>query len=431
MQNSSAPVNPGLPGAGRALALLLAINLFNYLDRQVLAAVEPHIRATFFDPGDLSARAKTGALATAFLLSYMVMAPVFGWLADRFSRWLLIAVSVALWSLASAWTGLAATFAMLLLTRVFVGVGEAGYGPAAPTLISDLYPAKLRGQKLSLFYLAIPVGSALGYVYGGAVSAWLDWRWAFYLVAPPGLILAALCLWMRDPRTQSSSQEAIAAPKPRLSDYLALFRIRSYTINSAAMTAMTFAIGGMSFWMPSYIADFRKAEFAADPNLLSHVNTRFGAITVVAGLLGTLLGGWTADRLRPRFPSAYFLVSGIGILLAFPATVALLHTPFPSAWGLVFLAVFFLFFNTGPANAALANVTPAATRSTAFALNIFLIHALGDAISPPLIGAIGDRWNMNTAFGLVSAMMVVAGGFWLYGTRHLAADTAAVESSTQ
>jgi len=183
--------------------------------------------------------------------------------------------------------------------------------------------------------------------------------------------------------------------------------------------------------MPSYIADFRKGEFAADSNLLSYVNTRFGAITVVAGLLGTLLGGWTADRLRPRFPSAYFLVSGIGILLAFPATVALLYTPFPSAWGLVFLAVFFLFFNTGPANAALANVTPAATRSTAFALNIFLIHALGDAISPPLIGAIGDRWDMNTAFGLVSAMMVVAGGFWLYGTRHLAADTAAVESSTQ
>jgi sugar phosphate permease len=114
------------------------------------------------------------------------------------------------------------------------------------------------------------------------------------------------------------------------------------------------------------------------------------------------------------------------MLLAFPVTVAMLKTPFPGAWVLVFFAIFFLFFNTGPANAALANVTPTSTRATAFALNILIIHALGDAISPPLIGWIAGQTSMNVAFLTVSATMVVASVFWLLGARYLARDTEAV-----
>src|ERR1051325_3636201 len=149
-----------------ALALLLAINLFNYIDRYVLAAVEPEIGHQFFSmkPDDPATLEKTGSLATAFLVSYMVTAPLFGWLADRMSRWLLVGISVLLWSLASGGSGLAFTFAMLLITRLFVGIGEAGYGPAAPTIIADLYPVERRGYVLSYFYMAIPVGSALGYI---------------------------------------------------------------------------------------------------------------------------------------------------------------------------------------------------------------------------------------------------------------------------
>jgi MFS transporter, Spinster family, sphingosine-1-phosphate transporter len=147
---------------------------------------------------------------------------------------------------------------------------------------------------------------------------------------------------------------------------------------------------------------------------------------VVAGLCATLLGGWAGDKLRARYPSAYFLVSGCGMLLAFPCTLLMLHTPFPGAWVFVFLAIFFLFFNTGPANAALANVTPPATRATAFALNILMIHALGDAISPPLIGAIAGKTSMNLAFMVVSATMLVASACWFIGAKFLGADTAAV-----
>ena len=424
---SSAPTaSRTAPSPHRALALLLAINLFNYLDRYILAAVEPLIADHFFAATDETAMAKTGALATAFLLSYMLLAPVFGWLADRFSRWLLIGAGVAVWSLASGWSGLAGTFAALMLTRVFVGVGEAAYGPAAPTIISDLYPVEKRGRMLSYFYLAIPVGSALGYAFGGWIGQHYGWRMPFYLVTIPGLLLAGLCYFMRDPRGVRASGSA-AKPPVRLADVLALFRIKSYVLNTAAMTAMTFAIGGISFWLPRYLYKDRAADFGGAPSLGS-INLTFGAITVIAGLIATLLGGWVGDRVRRRRPSAYFLVSGFGILLAFPCTVAMLRTPFPAAWVFVFLAVFFLFFNTGPANAALANVTPPATRATAFAFNILLIHALGDAISPPLIGWIAGQTSMNTAFLLVSATIVLASAFWLIGARYLGRDTAAVEA---
>ena len=451
MEDARPPQSQPLPGAWRALALLLAINLFNYIDRYILAAVEPLIADHFFEATDERAMAKTGALATAFLLSYMLLAPVCGWMADRFSRWWLIAGGVTLWSLASGCSGLATTFAMLMITRVFVGIGEAAYGPAAPTIISDLYPIEKRGRMLSFFYVAIPVGSALGYALGGGVAGaisspvhgwqiWLrdlavslgqpdGWRWPFYIVTIPGLILGGLCLLMRDPRGVRA-KGAARKPPIKLADIMALLRIRSYVFNTAAMTAMTFAMGGIAFWLPRYLYKDRAADFGGAPQL-GDINLMFGGITVVAGLLATLLGGWVGDRLRRKFPSAYFLSSGASMLLAFPFTIAMLRTPFPGAWVLVFFAIFFLFFNTGPANAALANVTPPAIRASGFAFNILVIHALGDAISPWLIGEIAGQTNMTVGFVLVSLMMIVASTFWFLGARYLGRDTAAVEERMQ
>src|SRR5262249_41318700 len=177
---------PTRTGAYGALALLLGINLFNYIDRQVLAALEPEIRATFFAPNDTYAMTATGLLGDAFLVTYMVAAPLLGWLADRFSRWLIVGCSVTLWSMASGATGLAGSFAILVGTRILVGIGEGGYGPAAPTILADLFPIEKRGRILALFCSAIPVGSALGYVLGGQIGAHYGWRWAFYFVVPPG-----------------------------------------------------------------------------------------------------------------------------------------------------------------------------------------------------------------------------------------------------
>jgi MFS transporter, Spinster family, sphingosine-1-phosphate transporter len=414
--------------ATAALWLLLVINLFNYIDRYILAAVLPRIRQEFL-AGDPNQFQKAGWLFPAFLISYMCAAPILGWLADRVSRWWLIAISVTLWSLASGWSGVAGSFVILLCTRAFVGIGEAGYGPAAPTILSDLYPIERRGRTLAYFYLAMPVGGALGYAFGGKISDLLNWHWAFYLVVPPGLFLAALCLFMRDPRTRSTSEQRPARQRATLNDYRKLLHTPSYLINTAAMTALTFAIGGIAAWVPDYIYSDRGGEFPASDNLLGNINLTFGAITAVAGFFATLLGGWTGDLLRKRFANSYFLVSGAAVLFAFPATIGMLYIRFPGAWVCIFFAVFFLFFNTGPTNTALANVTSPNIRATAFALNIFVIHLLGDMASPPLIGAIRDRWNMNVAFFLVSLTILFAGVFWFWGAKHLARDTAAIEEA--
>ena len=206
------------------------------------------------------------------------------------------------------------SFGVLLFTRMLVGVGEAGYGPAAPTIISDLFPLEKRGRMLSYFYLAIPVGSALGYGIGGFIASHWGWRSAFYAVVPPGLLLAALCFFMRDkrgPRPKPVVPEGVT-PGDKFARYKSLLGIRSYVFNTAAMTAMTFAIGGIAFWIPSYVYESRGSEFVQSPKLLGTINMTFGAICVVAGLIATLLGGWVGDRLRKRFPGSYFLVSGSG-----------------------------------------------------------------------------------------------------------------------
>jgi MFS family permease len=413
-----------------ALGLLLAINLFNYVDRYVLAAVVPRLREQFFSAGSTNVDAKLGFLAQAFLVSYLITAPLFGWLADRWSRWLIVAGGVIAWSLASGASGLATTYLALLLTRMFVGVGEAAYGPVAPTIISDLYPIERRGQVLAWFYLAMPVGSALGYTLGGVVAEHWSWRWAFYLSLPPGIILGVLAIWMREPRrgeadARRNSKGANASRSATWRDYRAILSIPSYIYNTIGMTLMTFAVGGLAYWMPDYVHTFRHA------GSLEQVAFTFGAITAVAGLISTLAGGWAGDKLRPRFGGSYFLVSGWGMLLAVPLFLAALFVPFPAAWVLIFLTEFCLFFNTGPSNTILANVTQPAVRASAFALNIFIIHALGDVISPPLIGWISDLTggNMNAGFAAVSLAMLLSGVFWILGSKHLAEDTARIESS--
>lgn len=408
-------------GARSALFLLLAINLFNYIDRQILAALEPDIRATFFSADDVHAMTKTGLLGDAFFVTYMVSAPILGLLADRMSRWIIIGSAVILWSVASGGSGLAASFAILFATRVCVGIGEGGYGPAAPTILSDLFPIETRGRIMSIFCAAIPVGSALGYVIGGLIGAKLGWRWAFYLVTPPGLLLGLLCFWQRDPRVAADN---VAQKRPRrgIREYLNLFRTRSYLINCIAQTLMTFVTGGLGFWVPAYL---RYRDQSSDVGM-----TIFGLITVVAGLVSTLLGGVIADKLRSRFPGSYFWVSGLGMLIACPFFIVTLYVPFPAAWIPMFLAIFFLFLNTGPANTALANVSLPAVRATAFAANIFVIHAFGDVQAFWLLGYIGGHSNMHVAFLFVSGIIFLSGLVWLMGVKYLPADTAAVERQT-
>ncbi len=277
-----------------------------------------------------------------------------------------------------------------------------------------------RGRIMAIFCAAIPVGSALGYVIGGLIGAHLGWRWAFYFVAPPGLLLGLLCFWQRDPRV-GEHHLLQTSPRRSLADYLRLFRTRSYVVNCIAQTLMTFVTGGLGFWVPAYL---RYRNQSPDIGM-----TIFGLITVVAGLVSTLLGGIIADRLRSRFAGSYFWVSGIGMLIACPFFIVTLYIPFPAAWIAMFLAIFFLFLNTGPSNTALANVSLPAVRATAFAANIFVIHALGDVQAFWLLGYIGGHTNMHVAFLFVSGIIFISGVVWLMGVKYLPADTAAVETA--
>jgi len=407
-------------GARVSLGLLLALNLFNFIDRYVLAAVEPSVRATFFSPNDPNAMWWSGTLSTAFVVSYMLSAPALGWLADRYSRWMIIGVAAIIWSIATAASGLAATFAALFIARIIVGIGEGAYGPAAPPIISDLFPAKSRSTMLAIFFAAVPTGAAFGYILGGLINLHIGWRSAFYIVSGPGLLLGLICFIRKDPRVETSSTNR---ERPSLRNYLrtvmVLIKRPSYGFNVAAQTAMAFALGGLAYWMPAYLQSRQQPASAT---------VILGSIIAVAGLTSTLAGGFLADRLRTRIRGSDLLVPGVGMLLGFPLLAAMLYTPFPLAWVFLFCALFFIFFNTGPSNTAIANVALPTIRAMAFGLSIFVMHALGDAIAPPLLGLVAGHTNMNTAFLAISAVMLISGSLWLIGAKYLPADMAIVEA---
>jgi len=446
----SSPPSVVATGAWQALLLLILINLFNYIDRQVLAAVEPSVRAEFFPPvldpqtGEIAeppdAKALMGFLSFAFLATYMFLAPVFGALATRMSRWLLIAIGVIVWSLASGASGLApwleqviglpalalfgfafpGVYLIMLVTRCCVGVGEAVYGPVAPDVISDLYSVDKRGQILAWFYAAIPFGGALGYALGDlTVRVTGDWRWAFYLVVPPGILLGIWCLFLPEPPRGQSDQAIVSLRKPQWSDYLFLLRIPSYSLNLVGMTFMCFAMGALAFWAPGYLEHRQVAPMLGIPP-----KTFFGLLTAVLGLIATLLGGIAGDALRERWSGSYFLVSGFAMCVGAPLLVLMVLLPFPLAWLPLAGFVFCLFFNTGPTNAINANVCHPLLRARGFAFNILIIHLLGDAASPTIIGAIigqADRYDL--AFHCVAFTVLLGGLFWMCGAWYLKRDT--------
>jgi len=423
------PEGPGdrPPRAGRVLALLFAINLLNYIDRYVLAGVLPLLEQAF--PGITKQR--LGWLAPAFLVIYMLTSPVFGYLGDRTPRRLLVGLGVQLWSLATAASGLARGFWQLFVSRMFVGVGEAAYGTCAPTIISDLYPRAARGRVLTLFYVAIPLGSALGYLLGGMIGTHGSWRAAFWVVGLPGLLVGLAAYWMYEP-TRGASEEVdpgelqrFLKRKLQLRDYLDLLRTRSLVLNTLGMTAYTYAIGGISFWMPTFLNQERDLP-------LGRASFQFGAITAATGIVGTMLGGFVADRLARRVPGAYFLVCGVSMLLAVPAFYVVLLSTDPAVyWPALAMAELLLFINTGPSNTILVNVTLPDVRTTALALNIFVIHALGDVLSPVVMGATADRSNLTTAFLYTGGVVLLGGLLWAAGTPFLGRDSDRVRERMQ
>jgi MFS family permease len=389
-----------------ALTILTFINLFNYLDRWVVAAVAESIKRSELALTDT----QLGFVATGFVIVYMLTSPVFGSLGDRRKRPPLIALGVAIWSVATALAGFARGFMSLLLLRSFVGVGEAAYGTIAPALLADHFPLTRRGRVFAIFFCAIPIGSAAGYVLGGAVDQHFGWRAAFFVAGLPGLLLALLVLAVADaPRGQNDEPSARpAADGPWFAAYAHLFRNKPYILSVFGYAAYTFALGGLAFWMPAFLIRVRHMSPA-------DATKTFGVIAVITGFVGTFGGGRLGDYCLKYSKQSYLWVSGIATLLAAPATFVALTNANPRIYlPAIVIAEILIFASTGPINSAIVNAVSPGERATAVGLSIFVMHLLGDVPSPPLIGYLSDLSSLDRGFLVVPVAIVIAGAIWLY-----------------
>ncbi len=392
------------------LAVLTALNLLNYLDRLVLSAVLPRIEDELQITHLLA-----GLLGTIFLVGYFLTSPIFGTLADRGKRTGLLAIGIGLWSLATAASGLARGFGELAVARALVGVGEASYATIAPTLIDDIAPPEKKGRWLAVFYSAMPIGGALGYVTGGMIDKLYGWRAAFFVAGGPGLVLAFVCLLVVEPPRAHVGERV-----PWSQAWSRLTASALYVRGVLGYCASTFAVGGFAYWAPAYL--FRR--YALD---LADANKGMGAVTVLAGAVGTALGGVWSDRATRRLARddhdgrarAFLRICALSSAVAAPlGAMAMISTTPGLFFPLFFACETAIFVSTSPINAVILETVPVAMRATAMAMSIFAIHALGDLWSPPGVGVLADLVPMTFAMlTLPLAVAISAAAWWPPRTR--------------
>lgn len=403
-----------------ALALLTALNLLNYIDRNVLFAVQDLIKAEF--PRSDTAY---GLLTSVFFIFYMIAAPFMGPLSEKFSRKAVIIVGAVIWSGATLLTAFTKNFDELLLRHTLVGIGEASFVILSPTFVADMFPERMRGRVMGIFYLAIPVGSALGFLVGGVLGPKYGWRVPFYVGAGPSLSLAFLLLFIPEPPLgqfdvpgkvpevsglSAGTSSGLVAYLTRLMKWVwaltqSLVRNPAFLTATLGMAMMTFALGGLQVWFPTFL--HRVHNYT-----LTQANILFGASTIVNGIVASLAGGWISDWLLKRTNSAHYLVSAVSLVLGIPAMCLAIFGSGNVMIAGMFAAEFFLLLNTGPLNAAIINSVGPHIRAMALAANIFIFHLLGDVPSAPLIGYMSDHLSMRMAFiapviaiGLSSAIL--------------------------
>jgi MFS transporter, Spinster family, sphingosine-1-phosphate transporter len=410
------------------LALLTGLNFLNYVDRMLLAAVLPRVQE------DLLLKSwEAGLLSTGFLVGYFATSPFFGARADRGAqgepgqagaggsrgqRKTLIALGVLVWSLATIATGFATGFVSLLIVRAVVGVGEASYAVLAPTIIDDLSPPDRKGRNLAIFYLATPMGSAFGYMLGGYAEKRWGWHAAFFIGGGPGAVLALVCLGIEEPKRKLVQGAA------KISEVAAtLMRIPLFRRSVLGYCAHTGAVGAFAFWGPTFLE--RRYQMPLD-----RANFWFGATTVAAGLLATVIGGRLGDRAVRRLPpvpqgadhqapenlaviNALLRICGAGVWLAVPLAVVGFWSPSPRLFfAVTFVVELGLFVSTSPINAVSLRAVPAELRASAMAVGIFAIHLLGDLWTPTAVGWLMDQLPISQAMMALPVLLVVAGWIW-------------------
>jgi MFS family permease len=429
---------PTIGGKYFALAVLFTMNLLNYVDRYSFFAVGTLIQSDLKINDD-----GYGVLSASFMLVYTLVSPLVGWLGDRYDRRRMLAFGVGLWSLATVGTAFSQSFYQMFFWRALLGVGEASYGVIAPSLLADLFPPRDRGRVMGLYYLALPLGGALGYSVGGWVGETWGWPVAFGVVGFPGLFAAVGGLMILDPGRGASEGKPVAGKmsRPRRADYLDLFLTPTFVFNTLGMAAVTFATGGYAAFGSKFYQDVRGMS-------AKQAGVWIGSLTALAGLLGIAIGTWLADFLVRFSRRAYLLMASAAVLIAIPfGMFGMLDPDRVTSLALLFVAMVMLASVLGPCNAVTANVVPPNRRASGYAASIFLIHLLGDISSPILIGVISQQCGKpgfvasplgrlfaalgagpvgtnNLTIGMLCVVPVLALGclFFLLGSRHLPED---------
>jgi MFS family permease len=438
-----ASILPTFGGKYFALGVLFAMNLLNYIDRYSFFAVGTQIKR------DLTIDDKWfGVLGISFMIVYTIMSPFMGWVGDRYNRRMLLAGGVGLWSLATVGTAFSTDFYHMFFWRALLGVGEASYGVIAPALISDLFSVERRGRAMGIYYLALPIGTALGYIIAGRVASHWNWPAVFFVVGLPGLVAALAGLVILDPGRGASEGKAAAAKaaRPKLRDYLELFRTKTFLYNTAGMAAATFATGAYAAWGSIFYQRVRGMS-------LKEANDSIGILLAVAGLVGIVLSTFLVDLLRKITRRAYLLLPCVVVLGAVPlGLLGILEPDRTTSLGFLFVASVLMAMVLGPSNTVTANVVSASRRATGFAVFIFLIHLFGDISSPILLGWISDAFgsevvrnsglgnfllrigagptadesgqltNLTVAMLAVGPVLLLGGILFLIGSRHLPED---------
>jgi len=395
-----------------ALIVLTALNLLNYADRNVLFAVQPLVQEEFH-----ISKVQVGYLTSAFLLCYMCAAPFVGPLADRYSRKLIIVVGAMFWSGLTLLTAVTHNYTELLVRHTLVGIGEATFVTIAPTFVVDLFSEDKRARILGVFYLAIPVGSAAGYLLGGNLAPHYGWRFPFYIAAAPGFLLALLLLFLKEPERgqfdslkSGSGKSANDRTSPERTTVFGLLRNPAFLTATLGMAFMTYSLGGIQVWMPQFLYSERHYSLEA-------ANFMFGLIIVGDGIVASLSGGWLGDYLLRRMKSSYYLISAASMGLGIPFMIVALFSRGRLMVPAIAVSAFFLLLNTSPLNAAVINSVDAHIRATAIAVNIFIIHILGDVPSPTMMGWVADKRSLQTAFILPVIAMGISSAILFYGMK--------------
>jgi MFS family permease len=406
---------------------MVGINFLNYMDRYVAAVAAPLIQTEF-----RLSNTDIGLLASAFLLVYAVAALPFGYWADRGVRRTVVGIGVAIWSVATLFTGFARNFFQLFLSRAVLGIGEASYYPAGTSLLSDYFPKEQRARVMSIWGVGSTLGIAVGFAGGGYIADKFGWRNAFFFAAIPGVLFALLAFGLREPLRGSVEERGPALRQTtdaNLRTFLNLMRIPTLRATILAQTVLYFVLASNAFWLPTLLV--RRFDLS-----VSQAGLFAGIVLVLGGLIGTLAGGWIADRLARKNPAAYLQVGIVGFLIGAVFIVISLVAPLNIGPIPIFVPAFLitviaLYLNAGPFTAVAQNVVSPALRASAVTMLLFVAHVFGDSHSTFDVGFLADRLGSLQAALLVTSptLLILAAIIAATGLRSVRTDTEAMEEA--